>query len=282
MSDQTAKWTKIGFRGEKLYQKRARRAVPLLVRQAKAEKPIYYSDLAEELDMPNPRNLNYPLGAIGNELLSLGKGWGEEVPPLQALVINKESDLPGDGIAFFAPDAAAFERASKRQRREIVDRMLMKVYTYGRWEEVLDHFGFQPAETDPISAETVAKGYRGGGESDAHRAFKEFVAENPKSVGAPRVPGKIEYAFGSGDCVDVLFQSKGEWVGVEVKAANAPIPDVARGLFQCVKYLALLEATQQVHQIPLNSRLILALEGSLPPELVSLRNTLGVQVVENV
>lgn len=52
--------------GEKLYQERARLTLPYLVRQAKAGQTIYYSDLAEEIDIPNPRNLNYVLGAIGN------------------------------------------------------------------------------------------------------------------------------------------------------------------------------------------------------------------------
>jgi hypothetical protein len=49
------------LRGNKLFQERACQALPLLVRQAKAEKPICYSDLAEELRMPNPRNLDYVL-----------------------------------------------------------------------------------------------------------------------------------------------------------------------------------------------------------------------------
>ncbi len=54
--------------GKKLYQERARKALPLLVRQALANQPILYSDLAQELDMPNPRNLNYVLGSIGYTL----------------------------------------------------------------------------------------------------------------------------------------------------------------------------------------------------------------------
>ena len=35
--------------GTKAYQVRAREALPLLVRQAEAGAPIFYSDLAEEL-----------------------------------------------------------------------------------------------------------------------------------------------------------------------------------------------------------------------------------------
>jgi len=51
--------------GKRLYQERARAALPLLVRQGHAESPIYYSELAVELGMPNPRNLNFVLGSIG-------------------------------------------------------------------------------------------------------------------------------------------------------------------------------------------------------------------------
>jgi hypothetical protein len=35
--------------GDKLYQERAKRAFPLLVRQALAHQPIFYESLAEEL-----------------------------------------------------------------------------------------------------------------------------------------------------------------------------------------------------------------------------------------
>jgi hypothetical protein len=45
--------------GGKLYQKRAQAALPLLVRQAEARVPVSYGDLADELEMPNPRNLNF-------------------------------------------------------------------------------------------------------------------------------------------------------------------------------------------------------------------------------
>ena len=55
------------MQGDKPYQKYACAALPLLVRQAKARKPITYGSLAKELGMPNPRHLNYPLGSIGNQ-----------------------------------------------------------------------------------------------------------------------------------------------------------------------------------------------------------------------
>ena len=63
------------MQGDKPYHKYARAALPLLVRQAKARKPITYGSLAKELGMPNARNLDYPLGSIGTSLQRLGEEW---------------------------------------------------------------------------------------------------------------------------------------------------------------------------------------------------------------
>ena len=89
--------------GDKLYQKRARRALPILVRQAIAHRTMFYTELASELGMSNPRNMNFPLGAIGNTILHLAETWGRPVPPIQALVVNKSTGLPGVGIAWRVP-----------------------------------------------------------------------------------------------------------------------------------------------------------------------------------
>ena len=67
------------WEGNKLYQERARRALPLLVRQAKAGRTITYGRLADELRMPNARNLNYPLGSIRASLQLLGGKWGKTI-----------------------------------------------------------------------------------------------------------------------------------------------------------------------------------------------------------
>lgn len=69
------------FWGDKLYQQRARKALPFLVRQAIVGETIFYSDLAEELEMPNARNLNYVLGCIGTTLEELAEETEEEIPP---------------------------------------------------------------------------------------------------------------------------------------------------------------------------------------------------------
>jgi len=57
--------------GDNLYQRRARIAMPILVRQAHARAKIFYAELAAELGMPSPRNLNYVLGSVGTTLRQL-------------------------------------------------------------------------------------------------------------------------------------------------------------------------------------------------------------------
>jgi len=86
---------------EKLYQLRADKALPILVRQAVAGQPITYKDIAQEIVMPNPRNLNMILGYIGEKLIKIGKDSNRDIPPINCLVINKDTGLPGRGIGWF-------------------------------------------------------------------------------------------------------------------------------------------------------------------------------------
>ena len=253
----TPESTRYGFRGDNLYQQRARRALPILVRQAKAAKPIEYGALAAELGMKNARNLNFPLGAIGNELLSLAETWNKEVPPIQALVINQSSGLPGDGIDFYAPDAAQFRTANRTRKRAIVDRMLEKVYSFQRWDDVLAHFGFEPAAV-PTLEDDPKPSSRHGEESPEHKALKHFIASHPDTVGAPAstARGETEFPFRSGDRVDVLFRGSREWIATEVKSERSSLSDIERGLFQCVKYEALLEATLHAEQRHVSARAV--------------------------
>ncbi|MGD0326038.1 MAG: hypothetical protein ABSD45_20125 [Terriglobia bacterium] len=86
--------------GLRLYQRRAKQALPLLVGRAKAGRTVTYGQLARELKMPHPLNLNHVLGAVGRELQALGRKWKENVPPIECLVISKANKTPGRGIGF--------------------------------------------------------------------------------------------------------------------------------------------------------------------------------------
>jgi len=270
--------------GDKAYQVRARAALPLLVRQAQAGAPVFYSDLAEELGMPNPRNLNYVLGSIGQSLERLSKAWKSKVPPIQCLVVNKSTGLPGEGIGWFLVKKEAFAALPLRQKRAIVEAELQHVFSYPRWEEVLKALKLEPTTSDFSPIVTKATGGFGGGESEDHKALKEYVARNPKAIGlnSNTQAGVTEYPLPSGDSLDVSFNGKAVWVAVEVKSVISAEADIVRGLFQCVKYRAVMEAVLLTEARPQNARALLVLESAFPQSLIPLRNILGVEVVESI
>lgn len=270
--------------GDKLYQERARAALPLLVRQARAGVPIFYSDLAGELGMPNPRNLNYVLGSIGKSMNLLSKSWKEKVPPIQCLVVNRATGLPGEGVGWFLVKREDFKSIPLRQKRAIVEAELQNVFAYPRWAKVLAALSLAEEGFDFSATVAAASGGFGGGEGPSHKALKLFVSNHPEIVGLPLNSeiGVNEFTLPSGDCLDVSFQHRNLWVAVEVKSAISSEADIARGLFQCIKYRAIVEAVQIATERPQNARAVLVLEGRLPQPLVALRNLLGVEVVEGV
>ena len=270
------------FDGDKLYQQRARAALPLLVRQAKAEKTIFYADLAVELKMPYALNLNFVLGSIGQSILQLARERGEEIPPIQCLVINQTDGLPGEGVGFFI-GKAVFKQMSMRQRRTVVDGLLQKIFAYPKWDSVLEAFSMKPAAMDFSKiVRNAASGGPGGGESEDHKRLKVHVANHAAILGlrANVARGVNEYGLPSGDELDVLFRQGDEWIAVEVKSKISDDPDLVRGLFQCVKYQAVLEAFLISTNRAPNVRTVLVTSRQFPAELVPLKNMLRVELLE--
>lgn len=279
MGSRTAIIAKPLDRGGELYQRRAVEALPLLVRQAQAGHTIYYSDLAAELKMSNPRNLNFVLGSIGTSLVQLAEEWGMEVPPLQGLVVNREDEMPGAGFGDSLSNPRMLDNVSKATRKSIVDGMLAEVYAYPRWLDVLRHFHIEPAgpgiQPDLLQR---AAGFRGtGGEGEAHLALKRYIASNPQAVGiTQRVLRTVEeYRLPTGDEVDVIFELRREVIAVEVKSVHSPEEDLVRGVFQCIKYEALLNAEAQAGGRRTDVHVVLGLGGELPITVRKLANTLG-------
>ncbi len=274
--------TATGFRGEKPYQKRARRALPILIRQAKAEQTISYTDLATELGMSNPRTLNFPLGCIGKELNRLGRVWRSEIPHIQALVVSKGTSVPGTGFDEFLRGRGRTWN-SPEDRKAIMENYVSEIAHYPHWDRVLAELKLEPA-TSKLDAVIEKATSRRGGEGPEHRALKEFVSQHPNCVGlsARSAEGLVEAPLPSGDSIDVLFHRPSRIVAVEVKPTHAPLHDISRGLFQCVKYRAVLQARADFQSDVRKIDAFLVLGGAFPKELFPLKNSLGVVVFEHV
>jgi hypothetical protein len=231
--------------GEKLYQERARAALPLLVRQATQSATVFYSDLAAELGMPNERNLDYVLGYIGEAVESLSQDWKkEEVPPILCLVINKRNRMPGEGVGWFITKKEDFRKLPRKEQRRLVAIVLEKVFAYHRWPSLLRAFELAPATIDysrlaakakssGATRESRAASFGGGGESPEHWKLKHFVAKHPEMVGLPASlsPGDTEEPVQSGDVLDVFFHHGQDQIAVEVKSALSSEADIVRGMF---------------------------------------------------
>lgn len=272
--------------GKKLYQERARKALPLLVRQALANQPIFYLDLANELKMPNPRNLNYVLGSIGQTLQEISTEWKDEIPPISCLVINKDTGLPGEGVRWFITDKNNFAKLPRKQKRSIIDIELLKIYAYPRWRNVLKYLDLEYKENRDYSLllNTLSKQRHGSGESPYHKQFKEFVSKNPQILNLPKSVGvgELEKNLPSGDIADIFFIHGKDWIIAEVKSKISNTADIYRGLYQCVKYQAVVEAYQIEKGFQPSCRVALVLENEFPVELIELKNLLGIEVIEKM
>jgi hypothetical protein len=84
---------------------RAEKAWPLLVRRANENGPVYtYGELCAELGL-HPRSAGWLLGVIQSYCKR------NKLPPLQALVVNKKTKLPGTGYVGSPRSRAAHNRA---------------------------------------------------------------------------------------------------------------------------------------------------------------------------
>lgn len=272
----------------------AREALVELVRYVfehrnKCLEGITYGDLAKRIGRVNrtgqghAHGMGQVLGAMGHLLQGLEGAWREPIPKIQSLVVLKSGPdrrLPDVGIREFWPDYPRLPRPAKANRMRVEHQ---KVQQFGsRWDVVLAELGLTPVAPRPQPGRGGS-----GGESEEHKRLKEYVRGHPDLVGAsPASMASCEYALPSLDEIDVLFLSKDACVAVEVKSRVSDLSptDYERGIYQVVKYRALLAAMAKDvrYGIPAQVRAVLLLEKQLPSEYARLADRLEIEVIERV
>lgn len=262
---------------------------------------INYQDLASNIGLFNKHDephcrLGKSLGIMGHMIAAVDVGWGEKPPILQSLVVSKHNGLPSNGMNEFWP---GYEKLSDIEKRSKSLAEWQVIADFGsRWNTVLRALGLKEVEkgVPPLAQSSQSRvraqkaastPRRGHGESPAHAALKEYVKRNPLIVGADKAATAFtEYALPSLDTLDVLFKMPDRWVGVEVKSSvSDQVPgDYERGVYQAVKYRALLEAMRKDarHAVPDSVEVVLVLEGRLPATLKALVKVLSVGLAENI
>jgi hypothetical protein len=226
------------------------------------------------------------LGKMGHLLKDIEGEWGEPIPHLQSLVVRKSGpykDLPDRGIREFWPEYPQLSRAEKINKVRVEYERIVEFGS--RWNDVLAKLNL-PKVLVHKSSPVTSRSFGGSGESAQHKSFKEFVRQHPEIVGAQNDwEGFEEYSLPSLDQIDVVFKSSETCIAAEVKSTvsdNFP-SDYERGLYQTIKYGALLKAMalDGNYSIPSTIKAVLVLESALPPQFRELARVLGVIVIEN-
>lgn len=276
----------------------ARTVLPLIVWCAKNGKTITYGRLDREIVERGwghhvmAVQYGHPAGTIGDALIETEEEWEDSIPPLNALIVNQATQLPGDGVNWYLERYAEPEKhvdsMSLDEKRAIVEEIHADIFSYEYWDDLLEEYDMEPLDeglNEDAQDDEVSKPSRGGwsgeGESEEHNNLKNFVANNPDVVGLEKNSNKgiVEYLFPSSDKADVVFKNSSKYLGVEVKSIISNEDDINRGIFQCVKYQSLLRAEQKALMLPPTARAILVVEQQMPLGLQNLADILGIKVI---
>ncbi len=213
-----------------------------------------------------------------------------DAPPINAL-ITRPNGIPGNGFGSYYDrlwrplGGRHWDKLSSRRKLEVVEEVRVAVRRFEDWERIyreLYRANPKPSvlpkkftELDGKPPETARR--PGAGEGPEHRKLKMWVAANPEQLGLPRAMlGSTEHGLLSGDRIDVLFSDGANFLAVEVKSILSSEDDWQRGIYQCVKYRAVIAA--QECPVPVSVRTMLLTELALTPELKARARDLGVEL----
>lgn len=261
---------------EGLARRGSRYAFQLLLQHIRdGEEPfVTYGAIARLLErkLRIPRVFPTRIGWVAGEMMDRIEGVDPDAPLLNAL-ITRPTGIPGDRFGSYydrvwrGPGARGWSSLSRHRKLEAVADIRGAVRRYPDWDAVYRQLyrGDPPrtprpkrfTEKDGKPPETMRR--PGLGESDEHRRLKDWASKNPQKLGlAGTMIGTPERGLLSGDRIDVQFTDGTNFVAVEVKSIRSGYDDWQRGIYQCVKYRAVVEA--QERPVPASVRSMLLTE----------------------
>lgn len=121
---------------------------------AQQGKKITYGQLDTELQRRgwghhvNVVVYGHPAGAVGNVCIEIEKGIGEKIPPLNALVVNAKSGIPGTGCDYYLAtylDKNRSRNLTDAQREAMAEVTMEEVWRFQKWDEILNRCGLTPS-----------------------------------------------------------------------------------------------------------------------------------------
>jgi len=263
------------------------KALPFLVGYAQKGKTVSYEQVSHATGAGSARNGNRSFGAIGevrhllNKELTFSRD-SKRIPDLTSIVRHSTGETSGEGVFHESPEMR--KKSRKDQMTELQERRY-DVFHYPRWEEVLSVLGLQPMmNLEPISVREN-RFHPFGGEGKLHLSLKTFVSQHPEllhSTLGKDLTSEVEYSFLSNDRLDVILKAEDEWIGIEVKTSECNEDELIRGLFQVVKYKALLRATLLMKSETKGFRCMLVIGGHASTEIAQMAKRLKVEYISEV
>ena len=239
-----------------------------------------YGDLIHALGYTRYSGIGNQLGNVETVMRELRKMTGEEVPTLNALVKTPKEGIPSDGFDFVYPN---YNGLTLSEKLIFVAGINEKALNYQKWDWVLDQLGLQPSKIITEQELEAISVHGGGGEGKEHKAIKEYVYKHPESLGITGVIRKeTEHPLPSGDRLDVYFETSDSRYAIEVKPSTSPDDDITRGIFQCVKYKAVMEAVRKVEYGRYTISTLLIVAGSMSNRNKQLAEALEIKSIEHL
>lgn len=258
-----------------------RLAIPVLIHWAQTGQTNHtYNDLIIALGKKRFSGVGYVLGVEQDVMDALAKNLNIKIPTLNSLIKDKNTGLPAEGFSYVEPSYNTWSDEGKRIFVKGLDEEAIK---YPHWNMVLDELGLSPLfsfSPEEINKIKNPQNHDFGGEGPEHKALKDYVKSHPSCLGvAEIINADVEHILPSGDRLDVYFECiDGSRVAVEVKPSISDDSDITRGIFQCIKYKAILEALAKTDGTNAPVKAILVIRRDFSDLHKRLINLLGVDV----
>ena len=230
----------------------------IMLRIAATEKTITYGNAADIIGAQRGHkifdiHMGWAVGAMMDQMLKVRP----DAPPLNALMVSAKWQEPSEGADGFISRwlGEDFTVLSDKRRKRALADAFRAAWSFDDWNSVYEEtFGVTPLKIETGVARDFSAGeYGGPAESEEHRNLRLAVTENPSAF--LDIDGQISAATEkrllSGDEIDVHVTDDYADYAVEVKSRRSNDADLERGIYQAVKYRAVLKAQYKaVHTRP--------------------------------
>ena len=250
-----------------------------LIGAAGRDTTIAYGDAASRLEKECGFSPVFPALRMGKTAAALQyaiHARDPSAPLLNVLLVRKGTGLPGSGaqdflVARYPDEPRLGENGVDEAYPDLWARYarlaIEEAHRYDGWEALYEQL-FGSYVPDPFyDSPRRRTGGGDGGEGPNHKALREWVQDHPECIDKRLrdVDAETEVELLSGDRVDVVYRTPRQIVTIEVKSRDSNWPDLQRGIYQCVKYRAVMEAQEEGSGSPVRS--LLVTESALPADL---------------